>query len=203
MRLVSRRPAVMVGVSLLAAAALALGAPSGCATGAETCHFNSDCPVGYCMNGTCQQNCVDAARDCPPGYTCDQNAQCVPPGSGGTSSSGGGAGGAGTGGGAGTDGGHGRRGGARFELLVVVRRHDDRESSAQSSVASTSGTTGPSTSSSSTSGGPMNEHELDPCTSDADCASPLVCRPMSPGGVQRCTRTCSAKRRRAWPARSA
>src|SRR6185437_7398935 len=93
MRLLARRPATIVGVALLVAAALAAGAPSGCASGAQPCQFNSDCPFGYCMNGACQQNCVDAARDCPPGYTCDQNAQCVPPGSGG---SGAGTGGTGT-----------------------------------------------------------------------------------------------------------
>src|SRR6185437_9966114 len=90
-----RSHVAVVGVALLAAAALGVGAPSGCASGGGSCQFNSDCPFGYCMNGSCQQNCMSSARDCPSGYICDQNAQCVPSGSGGSSSSTGGAGGAG------------------------------------------------------------------------------------------------------------
>ncbi len=55
-------------------------ASPGCATGVP-CALNSDCIVGVCRSGTCQKQCADAALDCPQGYSCNTNAQCVPPSS--------------------------------------------------------------------------------------------------------------------------
>jgi hypothetical protein len=56
-----------------------------------SCDLNSDCEVGsYCSDdGTCKQECVDAARDCPMGYVCSENGHCeFHGGSGGSSSTG-------------------------------------------------------------------------------------------------------------------
>src|ERR1700744_1074276 len=74
--------------AILAATAAALTAPAGCAR-STPCQLNSDCPFGYCQDGSCQKMCVDASRDCPSGYICDQNAECVP-GTGGSGGTGGG-----------------------------------------------------------------------------------------------------------------
>jgi hypothetical protein len=49
---------------------------------AGPCSRNSECQVGYYCDqakGRCVRNCVDAARDCDPGYVCDINGQCKPP----------------------------------------------------------------------------------------------------------------------------
>ncbi len=153
---------VVVGLASLAATW------TGCAAaGLTKCQFNSDCSVGYCgPDGTCQRNCVVASRDCPRGFICDQNAQCVP-GQGGGNAGGGDVGGAGP-----SVGGSGGAG-------------------AGASVSSSGAGAGSSTSASSGTGGAGSKHELDRCASDGECASPLICRAMTPNGVERCTRTCS------------
>src|SRR5690242_17544818 len=156
--------------AFLVTAAVAAGWPSGCAK-AVPCQFNSDCPVGYCVSGSCHMDCVDASRDCPPGYSCDQNAQCVPGST--TSSS---AGGSGGGGGPAT--------------TSSTGSPTTSTSSTGSPTSTTS--TGSPTSTTSTGSGTMSAHELDLCAKDADCASPLVCRAMIPGGAKRCTRTCTS-----------
>jgi hypothetical protein len=163
--------------AILAAAAAALGAPAGCA-GTTPCQLNSDCPFGYCQNGQCQKMCVDASRDCPPGYSCDQNAQCVP-------------------GGGGSDGGTSSSSSSTTSSTgssgTTTSTSSSGASSSSSSSSASSTSSGSSTSStSSSSGGPMNLHELDPCTSNGQCASPLVCKPMTQGGASRCTRLCSS-----------
>src|SRR5580704_12247584 len=81
-----RSAALGLALGLAALGLAVLSAPSGCAQ-ATPCQFNSDCAVGYCSNGACKQDCVDSARDCPPGYTCDVNAQCVAGGTGGGTTS--------------------------------------------------------------------------------------------------------------------
>lgn len=46
---------------------------------AAPCTRNSQCAVGYycdLVKGRCTRNCVDATRDCDPGYICDVNGQC-------------------------------------------------------------------------------------------------------------------------------
>src|SRR4051812_23182313 len=91
----SARRRIGLVFALLVTGALAAALPSGCAK-AVPCELNSDCIVGYCVGGTCHMDCRDATRDCPPGYACDDNAQCVP---GSTTSSAGGSGGTGGGGG--------------------------------------------------------------------------------------------------------
>lgn len=49
----------------------------GCARPAA-CERNSDCNNGYCLEGECKRDCIDAERDCPEGWVCNLNAQCVP-----------------------------------------------------------------------------------------------------------------------------
>ena len=163
----------------LTAAALATlpalaASPLGCAR-QTPCQFNSDCPIGYCQDGACKKSCVDSERDCPSGYTCDQNAQCVP----GASGSGG------TGGGA---------GGTTGSTSVAASTTVGSTTTVGTTSASTTGTglttSSSSSSSSTTSGGTGSLHELDLCASDAQCASPLICRALVSGGAQRCTRTC-------------
>lgn len=152
----------------LFALALALGPLAlyaGCAREIP-CSFNSDCVNAYCDNGTCKQDCVDSTRDCPAGQTCNVNAQCEPISSGPSSSSSGGTGGSGG---------------------------DPSSSSGPSGSSSTSSTSsGPSSSSSSTSSSGGVGHELDLCASDANCASPLMCRALVRFGEKRCTRPCSS-----------
>lgn len=157
--------AAFVFASLAAAAAL----PSGCAREAP-CSLNSDCADGYCQDGVCKKNCVDAVRDCPAGWTCNVNAQCVPPDGTSTSSS------SGFGGGSSSSSSSSGFGG--------------QTSSSSSSSSSSSGAS--SSSSSSSTGGPATKHELELCATDGECAAPLVCRGMFPGGQKRCTRLCSS-----------
>ena len=42
------------------------------------CQRNSDCDRAYCFEGECRRDCIDAERDCPAGWVCNVNAQCVP-----------------------------------------------------------------------------------------------------------------------------
>lgn len=175
----SRRAARLASASsiVVLGLAIAFGAgslPAGCAREAP-CEFNSDCGVGYCLDGTCKQDCFDSARDCPGGFVCNANAQCVPPESSASSS--------GTGGTTGSTimtGGHGG-------TSVTT-------SSSSTGGGGTGGTmtTSSSTTSSSTTGNPTTKHEFDVCVSDGDCASPLVCRGKVAGSPKRCTRKCAA-----------
>jgi hypothetical protein len=160
----SRRSAILA--ALLFTAAFAAAAPSGCAKEVP-CQLNSDCVVGYCLDGICQKNCVDATRDCPPGYTCNLNAQCVP---GDTTSSAG--------------------GGPTTSSTGMGASGPSTTSTGMSGPTTSTGMSGPTTSS--TGSGPATGHELDLCGSDGDCVSPLLCRAMVPGGTKRCTRTCSS-----------
>ncbi|MFT3768774.1 MAG: hypothetical protein QM820_25285 [Minicystis sp.] len=165
-RVARSAPASIFAALVLAASALATAFPAGCA-GEVPCELNSDCPVGYCQDGVCRKNCVDSERDCPMGYVCNANAQCEPASSG-SSSSAGGAGGSPS---------SSSTGGA-----------GPTSSSTGGSVVSSSSTT---VSSSSSSGG-TGKHELDLCFGDGECAAPLLCRAMFPGGSKRCTRTCAS-----------
>src|SRR4051794_8079498 len=79
---------VLLGVAL--ALALTAVGQGGCA-GRPKCARNSDCTAGYCKDGGCQIDCVDAALDCPKGYVCNAIAKCESPN---TTSAGTGAGGA-------------------------------------------------------------------------------------------------------------
>lgn len=175
-------PASFIAVVLAAVAGVA-SLPAGCARGVP-CEFNSDCAIGYCDDGACRKDCVDAARDCPGGFVCNDNAQCVP----GSSSSSSGTGG--TGGATTTSSSSSGAGGTMTS--------SSSSSSSSSGAGGTGGTTSTSSSSSSSSstssstGNPATKHEFDLCGSDTDCASPLVCRPKVTGGAKRCTRTCSA-----------
>lgn len=151
-----------LAATLLSAALAALWAPAGCARNAP-CSLNSDCAESYCFQGHCKKDCVDAELDCPPGYSCSHTAQCVP---GSTASTG--SGGAASSSGVGGDGGAGA-----------------------SSSSSDSASSGPA---SSGTGGGMGgaKHELDLCGGDAECAAPLVCRPMVRGGAKRCASLCAS-----------
>src|SRR5262245_26663716 len=88
----ARRRGLLTGsaVAFFAAVALSVsGFPAGCAQ-QTPCQFNSDCVNAYCSAGVCKQDCVDSEQDCPQGFRCSINAQCVA-GDGGPSGSGGGA----------------------------------------------------------------------------------------------------------------
>jgi len=37
------------------------------------------CDRAYCFDGECKRDCFEAERDCPKGWVCNLNAQCVPP----------------------------------------------------------------------------------------------------------------------------
>ncbi len=188
MRTAMRRSSFLVlGLVALGAFAAVLS-PAGCA-GGVACQLNSDCPFGYCQSGTCQKNCVDASRDCPTGYICDQNAQCVPPGGTGGSASSSTASVTGTGG-AGPSSSTGSGAGPTSSSSAGPSSSSGAGAATSSSSSSTTTTT--SSTAASSSGATMNKHELDLCTSDGDCASPLVCRAMTPGGAQRCTHACTS-----------
>jgi hypothetical protein len=161
----ARRPGSLPALGALAAAALLVAAAVSAPTGCATagpCTLNSDCVNAYCDEGVCKKDCVDAELDCPPGHICGPTAQCRPPGEGGGSPAGSGGGSVG-GGGAGSG----------------------------ASPPTSTGTGGVPTSTS-TGGSPGTGHALDPCSTDADCASPLVCLPMTPSTPSRCTRACSS-----------
>lgn len=173
---------VVYAFGLSIAALIAL--PTSCAK-RKPCERNSDCVKGYCEDGECKTECVVSELDCPRGWVCnDVTGRCEEPGDGGlgdaqsgdaseaetgASGSGGGAGDGpgGSAGSAGTAGGAGSAG------------------SGQAGSAGASGSAG--------TGGSSGElREFDRCSSDADCASPLVCRDMNKGhGDMRCTRPCT------------
>ncbi len=161
----------MLGVTPRLALALAASGLFGlsifsCATSGETCELNSDCLQGYCFEGTCTQDCIDAAKDCPKGYLCSSIGRCEFAGSGGSGAQGGaGSGGDGAGAGAGAGG----------------------PSTGGGSPSATSSGSGMSTSSGMTG----SDADLTLCSSDASCESGM-CRPVTPGGVMRCTRGCTA-----------
>lgn len=134
----------------------------------SSCKLNSDCLDAYCRDGVCTQDCVDAAKDCPKGYVCNSIAQCEyagPVAGAGGGVTQGGSGGQSAGGAPMTSSGPGGGG--------------------QSPDASSSSTGG--------AGGNMPElkEDLTLCQTDDQCASGL-CKPMTPSGVRRCTKSCSA-----------
>jgi hypothetical protein len=167
-----------VGASVLAAGLAAVMAAvlaqASCA-GPKACERNSDCDNAYCDHGECKRDCIVADVDCPPGYICNQVAQCALPleaglpdgnASGGAGGSAGSSGSGGYGGGAGGSAGSGGYGGVGG-------------STAGGGYSGGGGS------------GASGLHEFDRCQSDTDCASPLVCREMIKGAPMRCTRTCS------------
>jgi hypothetical protein len=131
------------------------------------CRYNSDCNNSYCDNGTCKVDCVDATRDCPPGYVCNVNAQCAPPYDGGAPSDGGNEGGGGQDGGS---------DGPTTDTTPATDTGGPMDSSTQGDAA----------------GPPGTLHELDRCSGSSQCASPLVCTALVQGGPTRCTRPCSS-----------
>jgi hypothetical protein len=128
---------------------------------AKPCKLNSDCAASYCDNGVCKKDCVDAEADCPKGYTCNGIAKCEAPD---TSSATTGAGGSG-----------------------------GSTSSAGGGTTTTVGPGGTTTSATTGVGGgnPGGKTILDPCSSDAQCAANLVCRPYFRNGTQRCLPKCA------------
>lgn len=87
-------PVPLVSFARLLALTLGLGTvlSAACASSDEvSCERNSDCQLAYCLEGTCRQDCVDSALDCPRGYACSAIGKCEfdgPGGSGGTDSAG-------------------------------------------------------------------------------------------------------------------
>ncbi len=159
---------------LWAFVALSLSTSTGlfgaCATSGETCSFNSDCLRGYCSDGTCKQDCVDSAKDCPKGYVCNAIGQCEFGSGGGAPSGGSGEGGAGASGGAPSTGGSPSNGGA----------------------GPTTTTTDVTTTSSMGGAPPGGDAILTLCSSDGSCDSGM-CRPTRVGSAQkRCTQSCSS-----------
>lgn len=151
---------------------LALAASSlGCARPAA-CQRNSDCNQAYCSDGECKKDCIDEAKDCPAGWTCDQTARCVAPG--GSSEPGGGEGGdVGPGqGGAGGEGGQ-SAGGAGGQ-------GGDDPGAGGGGQGGSGG------------GGATTKVALDRCSSDSDCTAPAFCRPAYRGGPSRCTFSCTS-----------
>ena len=142
----------------------------GCAeSSGNSCKLNSDCLSAYCLDGTCTKDCVDAEKDCPKGYVCNSIAQCEFAGTGaGPGPGGAGGSGATTNQGAGGDGGVPGMGGAGVGGV----------GGAGASTTNTGGSP------------PLLSADLTLCQVDADCESGL-CRAVTPGGVERCTKTCS------------
>ncbi len=174
--------------SLTLAATLALlgfaavAAPAGCAK-TIPCQLNSDCSDSYCSDGVCKKDCADAEADCPRGYICDAYARCMPPDGTTTSSTG-----------AGGNGGSGPASSSSMASVTSVTTGASTSGPAGTGgfdpASSSAAVTGASSSSSSGSGSGTGQR-LDPCTSDASCASPLLCRALSKGGEMRCTPACT------------
>lgn len=136
---------------------------SSCAeSSGESCQLNSDCLQGTCVDGSCVRECRESDVDCPIGYLCNARGVCEYGGNGG----------------AGPTGSSSGEGGATTTNTTST-----------TGTANTTSTT--STTTSSSSSGMMDAADLTLCSSDADCESGL-CRPMTPGGPQRCTHTCTS-----------
>ena len=69
-------PAFRASLALVTVAGALLFVTS-CARPAA-CQRNSDCDRAYCFEGECKRDCLDDERDCPEGWVCNVNAQCVP-----------------------------------------------------------------------------------------------------------------------------
>ena len=167
MRIFARRLRGLLGAgSLLVlglAGALAVASPAGCAK-PPPCVRNSDCISAYCSNGECHQDCVDSEVDCPRGSHCNIVAQCESDEPSGSTSTG-------AGGNASTS----SAGGAGPGPTTTT-----------TSTASNTVTSGPG------GGNPGGNHALDPCSSDGDCGSKLVCRSLERNGTLRCLPTCAS-----------
>lgn len=162
---------------ILAAAGFA--APA-CAT-KTPCQFNSDCVNEYCDNGVCKHDCVDSALDCASGHVCNAIGKCgVDDGSGGSTTGQGGGATTGTGGATTGGGGAGASGAGG---LGAGGSHAGGATTTSTSTDAGVGGQG---------GGPALGRELDLCAKDADCASPLSCKPLVVAGKQRCTRACQS-----------
>ncbi len=162
-----------VAVLATAAAICAVTLGSACA-GAPACERNSDCVEGYCSDGECLLDCVDAAQDCPIGYVCSTLGQCQFTGAGGGPAGQGGSGPGGAGGamGQGAAGqGAAGQGGAG-------------QGGAGGPGSGGAGGVGPGSG-----GGGANKGELELCVV-GQCATGLVCKEMVKGGPSRCSRTC-------------
>lgn len=145
------------------AALTGAGALASACAGSPACERNSDCSEGYCLDGECKVDCVDAELDCPRGYICNIIGKCEFLGSSGGPGAGG-QGGGGQGGGAGGGPGPGGAGGG----------------SAGGGPGAGGG------------GGAPTAGELDLCTV-GQCESGLACKPMvKGGGPSRCARACAS-----------
>jgi hypothetical protein len=168
---------------LVALLALSLAPSVTSCAGEAPCRYNSDCTDAYCSNGTCKQDCIDAALDCPRGYICNAVAQCEPPLPD-----------------AGVDAPRTTDAGADAAKTPDSSSHPDVTHSPDAShppdVTSTPDAPHDDVTTHHDGGGgdanaPL-ETTLDLCTGDSACASGLVCRALYVGGAMRCTPSCAS-----------
>lgn len=153
---------------VLAIAAL-FSAPS-CATSGDACELNSDCLKGYCNSGTCTQDCVDSAKDCPKGYLCNTIGQCEFDGV--------------AAGGTGGEAGEPSSGGSPSTGAAPADGGSTNDGGNTSTNDSAMGGQGGGT--------PSGDELLTLCSADGDCESGM-CRPTSINApLKRCTRSCSS-----------
>lgn len=185
------------------------------------CQRNSDCDNAYCFEGECKRDCIEAERDCPEGWVCNVNAQCVPlnegpiggpdagdPDDGGAGGAGGsddsdasvdsgiedgGDGGSGGGGGTEDDGGFGGSGGGGgIENDGGLGGSGGRGGRDGGSDLDGGDEDDGGIVDDGGSEPPRPLGLLDLCAEDGECEGDSICRPMWVNGPKRCTKACTA-----------